>query len=657
MATKVINTILNLKDNMSSGLIKAARNTDKVSNEMVAATRSVVSFGNKAGSAIKGVVKNFATAGVAAASAFAAFSFKSGMEFEEQMSRVASISGATEQELQGLTEAARNMGMTTKFTATESGQALEYMAMAGWKADQMIAGLPGIMNLAAASGEELSAVSDIVTDALTAFGLTASDAAHFSDVLAQTASNANTNVGLMGETFQYAAPVAGSLGYSVEDTAVAIGLMANAGIKGSNAGTALRGMLSNLAKPSDQVASYMDDLGISLTDVSGEIKPLSELMGDLRRSFSTLTEAQKAEYASGIAGKNAMSGLLAIVNASDEDFNKLTQAIAESDGAAQRMADTANDNLRGDLTLLGSAAESVGVTFYNAFQEKARGAVQSLTDKLTEMQQDGTIDEIVSRASEGLAALLEKGEAAVSWLIENREPVVATLKTLAAALGIVKLAQFGSGVMQAVKTISLFGKTVGLLVAANPVVLFVAAAVAAGALIIANWDTVKSYARDFCDTVGGFFSAVGEDLSNCWNGAKQALQDFFSWAGEKLSWLDEKVSSIPILGSVYTGAKSLGSTIRDWATTPLSAQNVPGHALGTSYFGGGLTRVHERGGEIMRLPSGTQIIPHDLSRRAVGGSSVTVHVTVQGNVIGNEEYADEMGERIAGEIIRALDNT
>ena len=183
---------------------------------------------------------------------------KIGSDFESGMSKVAAISGASGQELEKLTDKAKEMGSTTKFSATESAAAFEYMAMAGWKTEDMLNGIEGIMSLAAASGEDLATTSDIVTDALTAFGMKASDAGHFSDVLAQASSNANTNVGMMGETFKYVAPVAGALGYTAEDTALAIGLMANAGIKGSSAGTALRSMMSRLTKPTKEVQSAMN---------------------------------------------------------------------------------------------------------------------------------------------------------------------------------------------------------------------------------------------------------------------------------------------------------------------------------------------------------------------------------------------------------------
>lgn len=299
--------------------------------------------------------------------------------FESQMSTVRAISGATEEQLAALGEKAKYMGATTSFTATEAAQALEYMAMAGWKTEDMLGGLEGVMHLAAASGESLASVSDIVTDALTAFGLTAADSGRFADVLAAASSSANTNVGMMGETFKYAAPVAGALGYSIEDTALAVGLMANAFIKGGQAGTALRGVLTNLAKPSDTVASYMEKLGISLTDSSGQMRSLSELIDILRDRFSGLTEAQKAEYAAGIAGKEGMSGLMAIVNASEADYQKLTTAISICSGSAREMSEIRLDNFAGQMTLLSSAADGVKLAIG-----------EQLTPALTEMAEAGT---------------------------------------------------------------------------------------------------------------------------------------------------------------------------------------------------------------------------------------------------------------------------
>ena len=293
---------------------------------------------------------------------------KVGMTFEAEMSKVSAISGATGDELSSLTDKAKEMGAKTKFSATESAQAMEYMAMAGWKTEDMLNGIEGIMNLAAASGENLATTSDIVTDALTAFGLSAQDSTHFADVLAAASSNANTNVSMMGETFKYVAPVAGALGFSVEDCGVAIGLMANSGIKAGQAGTSLRQMLSRLTKPTKEVQTAMNTLGLSLTDSVGNVKSLDTVMSDLRSGFSGLSKAEQTQIATSLAGQEAMSGLLAIVNASDEDFNKLKDSIYNADGAAAEMAATMQDNLAGQITILKSGLEGLGISIYESVE-------------------------------------------------------------------------------------------------------------------------------------------------------------------------------------------------------------------------------------------------------------------------------------------------
>lgn len=322
------------------------------------------------------------TTGVAAIGTYA---INAGKNFESQMSKVSAISGAVGNDLIALKNKAKEMGSTTKFSATEAGQAFEYMSMAGWKTEDMLNGIEGIMNLAAASGEDLANTSDIVTDALTAFGLAASDSSHFADVLARASSSSNTNVSLMGETFKYVAPLAGSLKYSIEDTAVAIGLMANAGIKGTQAGTALRSMITRLTDPPKDAAQSLEKLGFSIKDSNGNIKPLNTSLKELRKKFENLSDAEKVEMASSIAGQEAMSGFLAIINASDSDFENLTNQINNADGAAKQMADTMNDNLDGAITLFKSNLESVGISIYEDFQNPLKDLVRNASELLTNL--------------------------------------------------------------------------------------------------------------------------------------------------------------------------------------------------------------------------------------------------------------------------------
>ncbi len=345
---------------------------------------------------------------------------KVGSDFEGAMSKVEAISGATGSELEALREKAKEMGASTKFSATESANAFEYMAMAGWKTGDMLNGIEGIMNLAAASGEDLATTSDIVTDALTAFGLSAADSTHFADVLAQASSNANTNVSMMGETFKYVAPIAGSLGYSAEDTAIAIGLMANAGIKGSQAGTALRSIMTRLAKPTDEVETAMKALGLSLTDDHGRMKSLNEIMLDLRDGFSDLSEAEAAQMAAALGGQEAMSGLLAIVNASDADFEKLSSSIYLCDGAAAQMAATMNDNLQGQLTILKSGLEGLAISFYEDVQEPLKNIAveaQEMVKQLHEAFEEDGLEGLVSAFGDVLAQVVERVAGAAPDLI------------------------------------------------------------------------------------------------------------------------------------------------------------------------------------------------------------------------------------------------
>ena len=415
-----------------SGFNKGISNLSKI---------ATTGLGVAVGNAITKVVDKVGSIGTAAV--------KVGMNFEAEMSKVASISGATGDEFQKLIDKAKEMGSKTKFSATESAQAMEYMAMAGWKTQDMVDGLKGIMDLAAASGEDLATTSDIVTDALTAFGLKASDSTHFADVLAKASSNANTNVAMMGETFKYVAPVAGAMGYSVEDCSVAIGLMANSGIKASQAGTSLRQMLSRLAKPTDEVQSAMDQLGVSLTDSAGNMMSLDTVMSDLRNGFKGLSKAEQAQLATSLAGQEAMSGLLAIVNASDGDFDKLKDSIYNCKDATENMAAVAQDNLAGQITSLKSKAEGLGIAFYGSIQEPLKElasvgvkALEDLNNAYTSNGFVGFINEIGNKVpllqsfTDAIAGLAEKTKSMSTDELMNLGKTAAVLAGAAPALGI-----------------------------------------------------------------------------------------------------------------------------------------------------------------------------------------------------------------------------
>ena len=396
---------------------KSLRNTITSSETFQKMNQTVKAGAKSVGSAIASATKiiaKYTAAFTAAAGAAGAWAVKTGAAFDSQMSTVAAISGATGKDLERLRDKAKEMGETTSFSATESAQALEYMAMAGWKTDAMVNGLSGVIDLAAASGESLANVSDIVTDAMTAFGMSAEESTHFADVLAKASSSANTNVGMMGETFKYVAPLAGTLGYSVEDMSIGIGLMANAGIKGSQAGTSLKTALANMAKPTDKQAAAMEDLGISLENATGGTKSFMEVMenlrssiggvdvelvdsegnlreyddiiADLSKSTEGLSKVQQIQAAATIFGKESMSGMLSIINASAKDFDSLTQSIYNADGATKKMSKTRLDNLSGDVTLFKSALEGVSISISEKLSPLLRDVVDKATTAMPEIQ-------------------------------------------------------------------------------------------------------------------------------------------------------------------------------------------------------------------------------------------------------------------------------
>ena len=358
---KDLSVNIKAKDNATSKVNKIKNELNSLKGKVYTATvnvrQNVAGMAGAAGNRLSGAMfgATMQMAGIAGISFGIANGIKKYADFEKEMSNVQAISGATTEEFLQLKQKAIDMGAATKYTATESAEAFRYMGMAGWKTSEMISGIEGIMNLASASGEDLATTSDIVTDSLSAFGLQAKDSAMFADVLAAAATNSNTNVALMGQTFKYAAPVAGALGFTVQDTATAIGLMANQGIKGSEAGTALRAMMSRMVKPTKESGEAMQILGLNILDANGKMKPFRDIIKDIKAGMSQLTPESRAAVAGMLAGQEAMSGLLALVNSPDADFNKLADAIDNSNGKAKEMAAIQLNNLTGDLTLLSSA--------------------------------------------------------------------------------------------------------------------------------------------------------------------------------------------------------------------------------------------------------------------------------------------------------------
>lgn len=412
------------------------------------------------------------------------YAVKVGSDFEAGMSKVAAISGASGSDLEALSSKAKEMGASTKFSATEAASAMQYMAMAGWDTSAMLDGISGIMSLAAADGLDLATTSDIVTDALTAFGLTASDSGHFADVLATASSSANTNVSMLGESFKYVGPIAGALKYSVEDTSLALGLMANASIKGSMAGTSLKTALANMASPTDNMAAVMNQYGISLTNADGSMKSLGEVIEVLRGSIGGLDEATQTAAASTLFGKEAMAGMLAIINASPADYDKLKVAISNADGAAAAMADTMQDNLQGQITILKSGLEGLGIAIYEHMDKPLRSAAKAgigYVEKLSKafknsgfkglVEEAGDIfAEITVKAAEQAPKMIDAGvdviKSFVSGIVKNKDRLYDAAVDIASTLanGLAKLLpkQLNEPAQKAIEGITRSFKTGGL---------------------------------------------------------------------------------------------------------------------------------------------------------------------------------------------------
>lgn len=522
-----------------------------------------------AGESLKNVGDKISSAGQAlmplstAAAGLSAGIIKTTADFDTSMSKVAAVSGAAGDDFDALRNKAREMGETTKFSASESAEAMNYMAMAGWKTEDMLNGISGVMNLAAASGEELATTSDIVTDALTAFGMTAEDSGHFADILAASASNANTNVAMMGESFKYAAPVAGSLGYTAEDIAVALGLMANSGIKASMAGTSLRNIFTRMAKPTKESAMAMERLGLSIDDGEGHMYSFREIMDQLRQGFVDINMpieeydrrveqldadleagrikqkaydkeleelnlqafgaagAEKARAAAMLGGTRAMSGLLAIANASEEDYNKLTEAVDNSSQAFARTKDGVvplNEAMASGAEIL-ETYEGSAAAMAATMQDNAAGQMQILKSQLEELAISlgdtlmPTLREIIGYV-QGFVDYLNGLDEETQKTIMNVILVVAALGPLLVIIGKVV-----SGIGSIMSVIG--GLSAPILAVIAVIALLVAAFVHLWNTneefrnnIIAIWDGIKAKFEDFGQGIVERLNKMGFDFQN-----------------------------------------------------------------------------------------------------------------------------------------------
>lgn len=734
---KIVDVTLRLVDKMSSPLRIAGTYLQDNARQWIKAGKQI----ERSGKAIAGVGTNLTKTVTAPIAGIGVASVKLATDFEKGMSTVQSISGATGTDLEMLSKKAKEMGLKTKYSASESAEAFKYMAMAGWKAGEMADGIEGVMYLAGATGEDLAGTSDIVTDALTAFGMQAKDTNKFVDVLAQTANKSNTSVSMLGESFKYVAPVAGALKFNAQDVSTALGLMANSGIKASSAGTALRSLFTRMAKPTKESQTAMDALGISLTDSKGNMKSLDTIMRETRKSFAGLTESQKAQYAAALAGKTGMSGLLAIVNSADSDFNELSTAIYNSDGACKKMYDTANNNLSGQLTILKSTVEGIGISFGERllpYIKQGTEFIQRLADKfnsLTKAQQDTIIKVGLIAAAVGPAIFLfGRTVMVVGKLVKTVGMVGNAFKTAKTVMGLVTAP-------------------------ANAVVLGLAAVVVAGVLIYKNWDKIKAAAGRLWNFVknifqrigisgdslkkklapiGQKFSAIGEHIQGFWKAVSpllskigEAVHAVFSVAigaavGSAIGYFNSLFDGITtmisglltafdgiltfitgvftgnwskawegvknIFGGIFeglggmlkmpingvismingaiAGINSISVDVPDWVPGiggekfGINIPQLPMLARGTDNWKGGLAQISEKGGEIVDLPSGARVYPHDETVRKAyadgakrnSGKSVYIAKLADSIVVKSESDIDKIAEALAKKIFETSDN-
>ena len=519
------------------------------------------------GDSISGVGKKLMPLS-AAVTAIGTAAVKTTADFDSQMSTVKSIYGATGEEFDALRDKALEMGSKTSFSATEAGQAMEYMALAGWNTSEMVDGISGIMDAAAASGENLATTSDIITDGLTAFGLSAKDSAHFADVLVKTGNSANTTVSMMGETFKYAGAVCGSLGISIEDAAIATGLMGNAGIKASNAGAALRTGLTNLVKPTDQMAAAMDKYGVAIQTNSEGNVDLYATMQNIRTALGDLDKTEQAAAISAIFGKNAMSGWSAIVNASEDDFNSLTEAIYDADGAAKEAADIKLDNLSGQITILKSTIEGIAIQISDILMPTVRAIVAKIQEWATAFS---NLDTETKETIVKIGAVVT----AIGPLLVILGTVIS--KTGAALKGFSSLAKGVSALASKVGSASgLFGKLGAALGGISAPV--VAAVAVIGTLVAAFmnlwntneefrtaiteiWNGIKATFSAFAQEITAKLNSLGFDFQSItdvikavWNGFCEALAPVFTGAFQLISnTLSVVLNTLSGLLSVFIG--------------------------------------------------------------------------------------------------------
>lgn len=513
-------------ENSLKNLTREMKNFGSVSAQQIAAAGGKM---QDVGGKLEGVGKKMMPV-TAAITGLGAVAVKTAADFDSSMSQVAAVSGASGDDLERLRDKAREMGAQTQFSASEAADAMNYMAMAGWKTEDMLGGVEGIMNLAAASGEDLAAVSDIVTDGLTAFGLSAQDSGRMADVMAAASSNANTNVSMLGESYKYCASTAGAMGYSLEDVTESLGLMANAGVKGSQAGNTLKNAMINLAKPTDAMAATMKQYNISITNSDGSMKSWNEVVANLRTSLGGLSEAEQTAAVATLFGKEATAGMLSVINAAPADIEKLNGAILNSSGSAKEMAETMQDNLNGQLKELQSQLSELAISIGEVLMPVIRSIVERLK---------GLVEKF-----NGLSDGQKKVIVVVGLLVAAIGPVILIIGKFATAIGaIMTIAPTLTAVLGAVK--------IAFAAIGGPVTLIIGLITA----LVLGFIHAYNTSEEFRNKVNAAFASVKNAVTGALSAAAAKVKEFMNvgknvivglWNGinDKVAWLKGKVKGV-----------------------------------------------------------------------------------------------------------------
>ncbi|AND84282.1 phage tail tape measure protein [Clostridium tyrobutyricum] len=476
---------------------------------------------------------------------------KTSMDFEAQMSKVQAISGATGNGFNKLREQAIKLGADTSFSATEAAEGQENLASAGFKTNEILEAMPGMLSLAAAGDVDIATASDIAGSSLRGFGMEAGQATHVADVLAKTAADTNAGITDTGEAMKYIAPVAHSLGISFEDTTAAIGLLSNAGIKGSQAGTTLRSALTNLASPTKRASKTMEELGMNFFDAHGKMLPLGDVIQQLKDKTSGLTQQQKASTMETLFGKEAMSGMLALVDQGPDKFRSLEKGLKNCDGEGKKMADTMQNNLKGAIEGMKGSIETMGIRIGDVLAPGIRKAA-----------------DFIGKLANGFSNLPRPIQTAIVYLgiiaAAFGPTMIIFSKFITSTMAVVGAMRKIGNAVRTVGTIfrglrsaaSVFSALPALI---NPPVLITIGIIAGIGLIvyevIKHWNGFKKYASAFGNAIKNIFKSIGSFFSKSIKGWKLIFTDFSGVLGKLVAgWKN-----------IFTGfGKFLGMVVKGW---------------------------------------------------------------------------------------------